>query len=716
MCLRTGLCFYQPHTGFPEAPHSHDVVPVSQQGDPGRQPVLLLKDDTVSPVGQFQRRVRADTRGWPPRGLASPQGRTALLSKAGKASRKRLQPGRPRGRKPPRSERRSRDDLECPQLNPRCCALRPSLGSLTEALDSKRKSRPELQRVPSQRGRPRTTARPSVETTRLRPHDSERREQHPHSKTRPSNETSRPCRASTRTSRVRGQGPLQPAAPCEAPGRGRPRDLGPRGRAAPPPSDPRASRTANLGQRTVLRYRPLRPVHVRIRAPEQTPSSGGPSPRQAPTRGGGLRVASGAAPSSPPSRHPRGRRHLLFSAGVQRGPARPARPALGRPPAPPPPPSAALRRPAPLPGGREATHRGSQASGVQQPFPRSSAEWAGGRGRRRAPRRGARGAGRVRSSAPARRKGAPPRARACALRRGSRSPKPAAGGDSRRGAPGGLVPGGAPWGLGWLCGEAAGTRVKKQPCSRVCAANRSHHLPHDQLGHICPQELQGASGRSPRSAAAREQAQNEHPRASARPRARRAAPSPKALPQPPPRLAQPADARPARQAPRGRARVFCPRRRRARARSPRREERARLEESSAQGRKRESRASGRPPRPAPLAGALDWLQAGEPALSRFRGRCLKGRLSVRLPSRSPPPPPPRLPPPPPIPGASPPSWLAPPPPPRTAVETAQRGRRDPHGKMAAADPGGRAELRRGSAAGRGGAGQGRGGGRGGRPG
>lgn len=120
--------------------------------------------------------------------------------------------------------------------------------------------------------------------------------------------------------------------------------------------------------------------------------------------------------------------------------------------------------------------------------------------------------------------------------------------------------------------------------------------------------------------------------------------------------------------------------------------------------------------PRPLAGALDWLQAGEPALSPSRGRCLKGRPSVRRPSRSPPPPPPRLPPPPPIAGASPPSWLDPPTPPRTAVETAQRGRRDPHGKMAAADPGGRAELRRGSAAGRGGAGQGRGGGRGGRPG
>lgn len=113
----------------------------------------------------------------------------------------------------------------------------------------------------------------------------------------------------------------------------------------------------------------------------------------------------------------------------------------------------------------------------------------------------------------------------------------------------------------------------------------------------------------------------------------------------------------------------------------------------------------------PLAGALDWLQAGEPALSRSRGRCLKGRPSVRLPSRSPPPPPPRLPPPPPIPGASPPSRLGRPPPPRAAVETALRGRRDPHGKMAAADPGGRAELPRGSAAGRGGAGRGRGGGR-----
>ncbi|XP_058542173.1 glucose-induced degradation protein 8 homolog isoform X1 [Neofelis nebulosa] len=81
----------------------------------------------------------------------------------------------------------------------------------------------------------------------------------------------------------------------------------------------------------------------------------------------------------------------------------------------------------------------------------------------------------------------------------------------------------------------------------------------------------------------------------------------------------------------------------------------------------------------PLAGALDWLQAGEPALSRSRGRCLKGRPSVRLPSRSPPPPPPRLPPPPPIPGASPPSRLGRPPPPRAAVETALRRRRDPHG-------------------------------------
>ncbi|XP_045836551.1 basic proline-rich protein-like [Meles meles] len=63
--------------------------------------------------------------------------------------------------------------------------------------------------------------------------------------------------------------------------------------------------------------------------------------------------------------------------------------------------------PSPPPGGRDATHRGSQASGVPQPFPRSSAEWAGGRGRRRSPRLRARRAGRALSSAPARKEEAP---------------------------------------------------------------------------------------------------------------------------------------------------------------------------------------------------------------------------------------------------------------------------------------------------------------------
>ncbi|XP_047602956.1 uncharacterized protein LOC125109916 [Lutra lutra] len=62
------------------------------------------------------------------------------------------------------------------------------------------------------------------------------------------------------------------------------------------------------------------------------------------------------------------------------------------------------------------TCRGSQASGVPQPFPRSSAEWAGGRGRRRSPRLGARRADRALSSAPARREEAlPPPPRAPAL-------------------------------------------------------------------------------------------------------------------------------------------------------------------------------------------------------------------------------------------------------------------------------------------------------------
>lgn len=44
--------------------------------------------------------------------------------------------------------------------------------------------------------------------------------------------------------------------------------------------------------------------------------------------------------------------------------------------------------------------------------------------------------------------------------------------------------------------------------------------------------------------------------------------------------------------------------------------------------------------------------------------------------------------------------------PRTAAETAQRGRRDPHGKMALVGPGGRAERPRGARRGKKGAGEG----------
>ncbi|XP_047601486.1 glucose-induced degradation protein 8 homolog isoform X2 [Lutra lutra] len=84
--------------------------------------------------------------------------------------------------------------------------------------------------------------------------------------------------------------------------------------------------------------------------------------------------------------------------------------------------------------------------------------------------------------------------------------------------------------------------------------------------------------------------------------------------------------------------------------------------------------------PPPPAGASDWLRDREPALSRSRGRCLEGRPSVRLPSRSPPPPSPRLPPPLRSSAAHRHPRLGPAP--RAAAETAQRGRRDPHGQSA----------------------------------
>lgn len=105
--------------------------------------------------------------------------------------------------------------------------------------------------------------------------------------------------------------------------------------------------------------------------------------------------------------------------------------------------------------------------------------------------------------------------------------------------------------------------------------------------------------------------------------------------------------------------------------------------------------------PRPRAGHLIGCRL---AISRSRGKRLRGRPPVCLPSRSPPPPPP-LPRPPlrlPLPGAAVPAPPGlPPAPAPERPETAQRGRRDPHGKMAAAGPGRGAERPRGSAAGRG---------------
>lgn len=133
-----------------------------------------------------------------------------------------------------------------------------------------------------------------------------------------------------------------------------------------------------------------------------------------------------------------------------------------------PPPSAAPRRPAPL-ARRPERHSPRVASlWGPQPFPRSSAEWAGGRGRRRPPRRGARRAGCALSSAPARREEAPapparlrlcpePRAAGIPGRRESQTDRP---------SPGALA------GLRRHCGEGAGTRVKG-PARRSSATSRA---------------------------------------------------------------------------------------------------------------------------------------------------------------------------------------------------------------------------------------------------